>query len=326
MESWLTSPDVWFYSQGSGECECVSEWRKGRVLAAQWQRVSERVSEGVGSERYASFHILALDDEDASEGVSERVSEGVREEVRLTTRVSGSGEFELVKRRDSSLAHSLTQLSDLTRLTHLNEPELLHCIHLRYSLTHSLDSVYSHTGPMLLAVNPLRQLGLYTTHSLDAYSEESLGLRSAELPPLPPHVYRTSARAYRGMFLDKYSPDQREDQAILVNGESGAGYVTHSLTHSLTRIHTSSTPTMLLLHAPTHSLTHSLNAGIRSHQALLVLPHSFLHTHSLTHTLSNHSLAMKQCQEDRVHQALLALPRSSELPHRYLTGPLLREQ
>ena len=292
MESWLTSPDVWFYSQGSGECECVSEWRKGRVLAAQWQRVSERVSEGVGSERYASFHILALDDEDASEGVSEgvseRVSEAVREEVRITTRVSGSGEFELVKRRDSSLAHSLTQLSDLTRLTHLNEPELLHCIHLRYSLTHSLDSVYSHTGPMLLAVNPLRQLGLYTTHSLDAYSEESLGLRSAELPPLPPHVYRTSARAYRGMFLDKYSPDQREDQAILVNGESGAGYVTHSLTHSLAYTH----PLHPLCYYCMHSLTHSLiqrGNTEPSSTSCLVLPHSFSLTHSLTHS-HTHSL------------------------------------
>jgi myosin-5 len=108
-------------------------------------------------------------------------------------------------------------------LAHLNEPELVDCLMKRYEA----DAMYTATGPILLAVNPFRDLpGNYSAELLQLYFEE--GQRKGEsnsssLLPLPPHIYKLSDLAYRSMFIDRFAPEQREDQTILVNGESGAG-------------------------------------------------------------------------------------------------------
>ncbi len=41
---------------------------------------------------------------------------------------------------------------DLTGLTYLNEPSILHGLHLRYAD----DAIYTHAGPVLIALNPFR--------------------------------------------------------------------------------------------------------------------------------------------------------------------------
>ena len=50
----------------------------------------------------------------------------------------------------------LDGIDDLTRLSYLNEPSILHDLHQRYAT----GSIYTLAGPVLVAVNPLRPVGL----------------------------------------------------------------------------------------------------------------------------------------------------------------------
>ena len=48
----------------------------------------------------------------------------------------------------------LDGVPDLTGLTYLNEPSILHGLNLRYSE----DLIYTHAGPVLIAINPFKQV------------------------------------------------------------------------------------------------------------------------------------------------------------------------
>jgi myosin protein heavy chain len=70
--------------------------------------------------------------------------------------------------------------------------------------------IYTAVNAMLIAVNPCEQIAqLYSDETLRRY------LKSAD-NSLPPHVYRTAARAYRGVH-------QGNCQSVVISGESGAG-------------------------------------------------------------------------------------------------------
>jgi myosin-5 len=100
-----------------------------------------------------------------------------------------------------------TGADDMTTLSYLHEPGVLHNLSLRYSL----DEIYTYTGSILIAVNPFRRLPhLYNGHMMDQYKGMQLG-------ELSPHVFAIADEAYRAMANDKRS------QSILVSGESGAG-------------------------------------------------------------------------------------------------------
>lgn len=48
----------------------------------------------------------------------------------------------------------LDGVPDLTNLTYLNEPSILHGLNLRYAE----DEIYTHAGPVLIAINPFKQV------------------------------------------------------------------------------------------------------------------------------------------------------------------------
>ena len=48
----------------------------------------------------------------------------------------------------------LDGIPDLTGLTYLNEPSILHGLNLRYAE----DQIYTHAGPVLIAINPFKQV------------------------------------------------------------------------------------------------------------------------------------------------------------------------
>eukprot|EP00913_Durusdinium_trenchii_P033034 g30925.t1 len=50
---------------------------------------------------------------------------------------------------------SLTGVHDLSKLTHLHEPEVLHALQLRFDV----DQIYTFCGPILIAVNPFKDIG-----------------------------------------------------------------------------------------------------------------------------------------------------------------------
>jgi myosin-5 len=62
---------------------------------------------------------------------------------------------------------------DLIGLTHLHEPAILHALRLRYDS----DIIYTSTGPILIAINPFKDMPVYTEQVMEQYrlqGEETL--------------------------------------------------------------------------------------------------------------------------------------------------------
>ncbi|CAI2032040.1 hypothetical protein SEUBUCD646_0H03520 [Saccharomyces eubayanus] len=101
----------------------------------------------------------------------------------------------------------LEATEDLTSLSYLNEPAVLHAIKQRYSQL----NIYTYSGIVLIATNPFDRVDqLYTQDMIQAYA----GKRRGELEP---HLFAIAEEAYRLMKNDK------KNQTIVVSGESGAG-------------------------------------------------------------------------------------------------------
>ncbi|KAI9187712.1 Myosin type-2 heavy chain 1 [Blastocladiella emersonii ATCC 22665] len=100
----------------------------------------------------------------------------------------------------------LEGIEDLTNLSYLHEPAVLHNIRTRYSQ----HNIYTYSGIVLIAMNPFQRVQLYTPDVVRAYS----GKRRGELEP---HLFAVAEDAFRGMIRDK------KNQSIIVSGESGAG-------------------------------------------------------------------------------------------------------
>ncbi|GJN87133.1 hypothetical protein Rhopal_000078-T1 [Rhodotorula paludigena] len=100
---------------------------------------------------------------------------------------------------------------DLTNLSYLNEPAVLHTILHRYSLR----SIYTYSGIVLVAVNPFTSLsGVYDHSVVQAYAARRKG-------ELEPHLFAIAEEAYRCMVGTAGEPGG--NQTIIVSGESGAG-------------------------------------------------------------------------------------------------------
>ncbi|KAL6506964.1 hypothetical protein OROHE_022401 [Orobanche hederae] len=98
----------------------------------------------------------------------------------------------------------LEGVDDLIELSYLNEPSVLHNLQYRYSQ----DIVYSKAGPVLIAVNPFKDVPLYGNDFVTAYRQNLLD---------SPHVYAVADTAYNDMMKDE------TNQSIIISGESGAG-------------------------------------------------------------------------------------------------------
>ncbi|GAA0140240.1 actin binding motor protein [Lithospermum erythrorhizon] len=98
-------------------------------------------------------------------------------------------------------------VDDMTRLSYLHEPGVLHNLAARYQL----DEIYTYIGSILIAINPFQRLPhLYDHQMMKQYKGASLGT-------FKPHVFAIADAAYRQMIHEKQS------NSILVSGESGAG-------------------------------------------------------------------------------------------------------
>ncbi|KAK4774724.1 hypothetical protein SAY86_009659 [Trapa natans] len=98
-------------------------------------------------------------------------------------------------------------VDDMTKLSYLHEPGVLHNLAMRYEL----NEIYTYTGNILIAVNPFQRLPhLYDTHMMEQYKGASFG-------ELSPHVFAVADAAYRAMV------NEGKSNSILVSGESGAG-------------------------------------------------------------------------------------------------------
>jgi len=137
-------------------------------------------------------------------------------EIKTSATDSFCLEFDLVKKRDKDMSGA-ADVTDMTSLSFLNEPEMIECLRLRY-----IDkAIYTSIGPILVAVNPFEELDktVYSQDTIQKYFQSD----QATMRKHGPHVFQIANSAYIRMFIDKYDPDKRENQSILVNGESGAG-------------------------------------------------------------------------------------------------------
>ncbi|CDS41620.1 myosin vi [Echinococcus multilocularis] len=99
------------------------------------------------------------------------------------------------------------QPDDNCALINLNEATLLENVKQRYLK----DKIYTYVANILIAVNPYYEIkGLYSRQMIETYKGMSLGT-------LPPHPFAIADKAFRDMKI------QKESQAIIVSGESGAG-------------------------------------------------------------------------------------------------------
>eukprot|EP00667_Euglena_gracilis_P000445 EG_transcript_445 len=102
---------------------------------------------------------------------------------------------------------------DLLHLPYLHDSALLYHVRERYFANH----IYTNIGPILLALNPFTfDIPHYKPDQMERYIREGVGGlygKSAQLP----HSWCTAHEAYWHMRTG------RENQSILVSGESGAG-------------------------------------------------------------------------------------------------------
>ncbi|XP_029954465.1 myosin heavy chain, fast skeletal muscle-like [Salarias fasciatus] len=98
------------------------------------------------------------------------------------------------------------KIEDMAMMTHLNEAAVLFNLKERYAAW----MIYTYSGLFCVTVNPYKWLPVYNHEVVVAY-------RGKKRQEAPPHIFSISDNAYQSMLTD------RENQSILITGESGAG-------------------------------------------------------------------------------------------------------
>ncbi|XP_070250128.1 myosin-1 [Myotis yumanensis] len=98
------------------------------------------------------------------------------------------------------------KIEDMAMMTHLHEPAVLYNLKERYAAW----MIYTYSGLFCVTVNPYKWLPVYNAEVVSAY-------RGKKRQEAPPHIFSISDNAYQFMLTD------RENQSILITGESGAG-------------------------------------------------------------------------------------------------------
>uniref|UniRef100_A0A3P8X5F6 Myosin heavy chain 7 n=1 Tax=Cynoglossus semilaevis TaxID=244447 RepID=A0A3P8X5F6_CYNSE len=98
------------------------------------------------------------------------------------------------------------KIEDMAMFTFLHEPAVLFNLKERYAAW----MIYTYSGLFCVTVNPYKFLPVYNQEVVVAY-------RGKKRSEAPPHIFSISDNAYQYMLTD------RENQSILITGESGAG-------------------------------------------------------------------------------------------------------
>ncbi|TFY78541.1 hypothetical protein EWM64_g5472 [Hericium alpestre] len=194
------------------------------------------------------------------------------------------------------------RVEDIADLTFLNEASVVHNLRLRYGsgaiyvctltstsflfadLGRAVDQTYS--GLFLVAINPYQTLPLYTDAIVQQY-------RNKRRDENPPHVFAIAERAWVNMG------EERENQSILITGESGAGKTesTKKVIQYLAAIATDTHRS-----TPSHSHTQSLT-GSTSFNAIMPstgLPRSSSFRHKAHQSMSVSTSASQVTSKSRL--------------------------
>lgn len=131
----------------------------------------------------------------------------------LIVKIDHSSEIKQIKITDEQHMPPLCNPSlligknDLTSLSYLHEPAVLHNLKVRFC---DRNAIYTYCGIVLVAINPYYELPIYGDETIMAYRGQAMG-------DLDPHIFAVSEEAYTKLERE------RRDQSIIVSGESGAG-------------------------------------------------------------------------------------------------------
>ncbi|XP_064620363.1 unconventional myosin-Ie-like isoform X2 [Lineus longissimus] len=105
-------------------------------------------------------------------------------------------------------SHNVKQsgVDDMVLLQKITEPAICENLKKRFMD----DCIYTYIGPVLISVNPFKQIPIFSDKHVDMYQ----GAASYENPP---HVFALTDEMYRNMMIDM------ENQCVIISGESGAG-------------------------------------------------------------------------------------------------------
>ncbi|XP_049927737.1 myosin heavy chain, fast skeletal muscle-like [Epinephelus moara] len=127
---------------------------------------------------------------------------------KVTVKVLDTQEERTVKDDDVSPMNppKYDKIEDMAMMTHLNEASVLYNLKERYAAW----MIYTYSGLFCATVNPYKWLPVYDSEVVSAY-------RGKKRMEAPPHIFSVSDNAYQFMLTD------RENQSVLITGESGAG-------------------------------------------------------------------------------------------------------
>ncbi|XP_076136370.1 myosin IEb [Alosa pseudoharengus] len=97
-------------------------------------------------------------------------------------------------------------VDDMVLLSKINEDSITENLKKRYMD----DYIFTYIGPVLISVNPFKQLPYFTDREVELY-------QAAAQYENPPHIYALADNMYRNMMIDM------ENQCVIISGESGAG-------------------------------------------------------------------------------------------------------
>ncbi|XP_023186068.1 unconventional myosin-Ie-like isoform X2 [Xiphophorus maculatus] len=97
-------------------------------------------------------------------------------------------------------------VDDMVLLSKINEDAITDNLKKRYMD----DYIFTYIGPVLISVNPFKQLPYFTEREVEMY-------QGAAQYENPPHIYALADSMYRNMMIDS------ENQCVIISGESGAG-------------------------------------------------------------------------------------------------------
>ncbi|XP_056141830.1 myosin IEb [Lampris incognitus] len=100
----------------------------------------------------------------------------------------------------------ISGVDDMVLLSKVNENAITDNLKKRYMD----DYIFTYIGPVLISVNPFKQLPYFTDREVELY-------QGAAQYENPPHIYALADNMYRNMMIDS------ENQCVIISGESGAG-------------------------------------------------------------------------------------------------------
>lgn len=110
--------------------------------------------------------------------------------------------FEVTK--DKTMPYSTSSelgIADMVEIDELNHATLLYNLYKRYAK----DEIYTYVGPILLAMNPFKNLdGLYTEEQVKLYKSIIASKQPwEERKNMPPHIFAITAMAFKQMIDSK---------------------------------------------------------------------------------------------------------------------------